>query len=184
MARGKKEGRGLTPLQQKFALEYAVDFNAKQAALRAGYKPGAARGAWRLVKHPEIAKLLGKSLEERRKRAIVTADRVLREYARIAFADIRRFAEWDPEKVKVRPVSAFSDDDAAAVAELSAGTGRGTRIKLHDKQRALDAIVRHLGLFDPRQTAGDPKAREEAAQRARDKLSRRIGVLADGEEEK
>ena len=182
MAREKKT-QGLTPRQQKFAVEYLVDFNATQAAIRAGYKPGGARNAWKLVRQPEIAKLLGKSLEERRKRAIVTADRVLREYARIAFADIRRFAKWGPETVKVRPVSAFTDDDAAAVAELSAGKGRSTRIKLHDKQRALDAIVRHLGLFDPRHTAGDPKAREEAAQRARDHLSRRIDALA-GEKEK
>ena len=44
----------------------------------------------------------------------------------------------------------MSDDDAAAVAEVSqtiTETGGSIKAKMYDKQRALELLGRHLGMF-------------------------------------
>ncbi|MDE2229369.1 MAG: hypothetical protein KGL11_10065 [Alphaproteobacteria bacterium] len=61
----------------------------------------------------------------------------------------RRFWDWGPWGVKLRRSSKLNADDAAAVAMLSGGHGKRRhehRLRMHDKQRALAALARHLGL--------------------------------------
>lgn len=80
----------------------------------------------------------------------ITQERVLREYARIAFADMRRFASVGPGGITLKDSEDWTDDDAAAVAEIAESTskdGGSVRFKLHNKQPALDSLSRHLGLF-------------------------------------
>ena len=112
----------LTPKQQRFVEEYLVDLNATQAAIRAGYsgKSAYAIGHQNLKKH-EIQAALETAIAERAERTAVTADRVIHEFARLAFADITD-----------KPV------------QLADGT---VRIKPSDKLRALEALGRHLALF-------------------------------------
>jgi phage terminase small subunit len=141
-----------------FLTHYLVDLNATQAALRAGYKPSYAESAHKLLRRPDIAAALEEALAERRKQTLITADRVLEEYARIAFADLRRVASWGPGGVKLREDANLSEADVAAIAEVTQSSGTRTRVKLHDKRAALDSIARHLGLFTPRPPAYDPKA--------------------------
>src|SRR5258708_9163697 len=88
----------------------------------------------------------GAALAERGRRPLVAADRVLKEIARIAFADIRRYLAEGPDGITVRPLAQLSDDDAAAVAEIrGAGQTSGPRGgKLHDKRAALELLARHL----------------------------------------
>jgi phage terminase small subunit len=142
----------LAPPQRHFLHEYLVDLDPKEAAIRAGYTRGhAAEIAARLLRRPDIAAEIEKELSRRREKLQVAADRVLQEYAHIAFADLRHFFDWGPEGVALRPKAALSDGDAAALAsiELPASNGRGAKLRLHDKKTALDALARHLGLFDP-----------------------------------
>ena len=56
--RGGQEPRGtLTPLQKRFAEEYLKDFNAKEAARRAGYKgERKIKDACHMVRLPAVAK--------------------------------------------------------------------------------------------------------------------------------
>ena len=111
---------------------------------------------------------------------------MLQEYARIAFADLRRFADWGPDGLVLKTPEALSDADAAAISEITtAGAGSGSyRVKLYDKKAALDAIARHLGMFvrpAPRQE-DDPSA--DLAEDAREVLARRLARLAAGGAEK
>ena len=184
MAEKKKAPRSARLKHDKFVEEYLIDFNGRQAAIRAGYSVKSATCiASQLLRRPEVAEKIAKGIAERRKHAIITADRVLKEYARIAFADVRRVSRFGPEGVKLRLDSSLTDDDAAAIAEVSqTGTGRSTRIKLHDKRRALDSIARHLGLFQQQLPALDPKRRHEAAARARETLMRRLAGPETGED--
>ena len=82
----------------------------------------------------------------------VTQERVVRELARIAFADLRSVTEWGPAGVTLRNSSDLSDDEAAAVAEVSetwTDSGGGSRkVKMHDKVAALEKLARHIGLYD------------------------------------
>ena len=175
----------MTPRQQRFVEEYLVDVNAHRAALRAGYSPRSApQIATKLLRLPEIKAAIAQGMEARAERMRITADRVLQEFARLAFAEIGRLADWGPKGVVLRPRDEVPADDAAAIAEVAVGK-KGTRLKLHDKQRALDSIARHLGLYG-RPAAGalvpSPEARREAARRARELLEARLDALAKVEE--
>ena len=173
----------MTPRQQRFVEEYLVDLNAHQAALRAGYSRRSARQiVTKLLRQPEIAEAVNRELAQRQERTRIAADRVLLELARIAFVDIGRLADWGPEGMKLKPRDEVSKDDVAAIAEIATG-GEGTpqRVRLHDKQRALDAIARHLGLYG--RTAAlvgfpSPEARAEAARRVREILEQKLDEIA------
>jgi hypothetical protein len=121
-------------------------------------------------------------IAERAARLGITPERVLREYARIAFADLRRVADWGPDGLVLKTPETLSDADAAAISEITAaGTGgRRYRVKLYDKKAALDAIARHLGMFAaaPRRQEGDMP--EDLAEDAREVLARRLARLAAG----
>ena len=78
----------LTSKQERFCNEYLVDFNATQAAIRAGYSPSpkvAAEQGHENLKRPEIQKFIRKLVAELNTRTLVAADRVMSELARIAF---------------------------------------------------------------------------------------------------
>jgi hypothetical protein len=78
----------------------------------------------------------------------ITRERVLREYGRMAFANLRDVVEWDAEGLEVKPSKRLTDDNAAAVAEIvtAASGGKPYRVKLHGKKPSLDAIARYLGM--------------------------------------
>ena len=118
-------------------------------------------------------------VEARAARLGVTVEKVLREYAHIAFADLRHIVEWDAQTLHVK--EKLSKADAAAIAEIGTGTaGKGpVRVKLYDKKAALDAIARHLGMFTPRERRHDEDDDwEAAAEEAREELARWLARLA------
>ncbi len=83
----------------------------------------------------------------------ITEERVLQEYARIAFADILHIARLNADGIMTAtPPGDEARDDAPAIAEIvaSAGKGRVYRIKLHDKKPVLDALARYLGMLPPK----------------------------------
>ena len=170
-ARAVAKGR-LTPCHRRFVEEYLVDLNAMQAASRAGY---AGKGGGMLLRRPAIAAAIEQAFSAREEKARITSDRVLQEYGRMAFANMRDFADWGPSGVTLRPKSDLSEADAAAVAEIvpSGSNGKGGRIKLYDKKAALDALARHLGLFDPKARLGN-QDRSAAGDEARRVLRERI----------
>jgi phage terminase small subunit len=136
---------------RRFLHEYLIDLSATEAALRAGYGPerrkARAMGNY-FLRRPDFRAALAAAMRERERRTLVTADRVIEEYARIAFADISRFAEWGPDGISLRPQANLSAADLAAVAEVSRpGSKRTARLRLHDKRAALAALARHTGLF-------------------------------------
>lgn len=79
----------LTEKQKRFCEEYLIDLNATQAALRAGYKEKTARSiASENLTKPDIQKYLKELMAERSERTEITADNVLKELEKVAFADI------------------------------------------------------------------------------------------------
>jgi len=149
-----KPDRPLSLKQRRFVDEYLVDMNATDAAIRAGYSRASAysHGCF-LTRRPNVAAAIEARLAERRARLEVTAARVIAELARIAFADIGRIMDWSSEDAALRPPGAISADDRAAIQEIAVvkrpDGGLATRVILHDKERALEALCRYLGLFRP-----------------------------------
>lgn len=140
--------RQLTDKQVAFAAEYLLDFNATQAAVRAGYsaKTASSIGA-ALLRNALVAGRIAALRAERARRVAVSADQVLSELARIAFADPRDLMEWGPDGVRLRDSAGLTAEQAAGVAEVAEGSGGALRLKKHDKVRALELIGRHLGMF-------------------------------------
>lgn len=153
----------LNARQQRFVEEYLVDLNATQAAIRVGYsKKTAAEQASRLLTNVKIAEAVAEGRAKLSQRTGITQDRVLQEYARIAFSNMKEFAAFGPDGVKLKDLEDMDDDAARCVAEVSESTskdGGSIRFKLHDKKGALDSIARHLGMFTDRlAVGGDPSA--------------------------
>lgn len=78
----------LAPKMQLFALEYIVDFNGKEAAIRAGYKPNyAAQQANRMLNDERVMAAINEAITERKNRLYITQDTVLLKWWEIANAD-------------------------------------------------------------------------------------------------
>ena len=136
--------------QKFFVLEYLIDLDPTQAAIRAGYRPTNARcQGQRLMRDPAVANEVRKAMAERARRCGITEERVLQEYARIAFADMRLIADWGPDGLWLKESSELDDDAAAAIAllaEVETERYEGLRVKTFDKRKALEALARILGL--------------------------------------
>lgn len=144
----------LTAKQQRFVAEYLVDLNATQAAIRAGYSQNTAKviGCENLTK-PDIQKAIQEEREKLSKRTEITQERVLQEYARIAFFDPRKMFDDDGNPL---PINELDDNTAAAIAglevvkEFDVDTGVTSftkKYKITNKLGALDSIAKHLGMF-------------------------------------
>ena len=141
----------MTNKQKRFCAEYLIDLNATQAAIRAGYSTltAGAIGAENLKK-PQIRACIDKALAEQSKRTGVTADRVVRELAKVAFVNSDDVVDFDSATVK----SDASKDDTAAIASVRVktiptkdGEGIEREIKLADKLKALELLGKRFGLF-------------------------------------
>jgi phage terminase small subunit len=142
----------MTPRQKRFVEEYLVDLNATQALIRAGYSAhSAGHNAYALLKRPEVKAGVSRGRARLARSSKVSAERVIQEYAALAFSDLRQLVDWGPDGVVPKAAGEISDDAARALAEVSdtrSRAGNGTvKVKLHDKKGALDALARHLGLF-------------------------------------
>jgi phage terminase small subunit len=146
----------LTPKQEAFCFAYIETGNASEAYRRAydaaEMSPEAVKvEASRLLDHPNVALTVEDLRSAQRRRHALTADRVLAEYAKIAFGDAGDIFHWGPDGIRVKDMDALTPDQRALVSEVSQTTtqhGGTIRVKLHDKLEALEKIGRHLGIFE------------------------------------
>ena len=160
----------LTPRMARFAAEYMIDLNAKQAAIRAGYVArNADTAGWDLLQHPAVQADIARRSQRLYDRFALSPERGLHELARIAFADIRGLYNDDGT---VRDLKDIDDDTLAAVASIviaEGRTGRIVKVRPLDRLVALTLLARHFGLFNDRLEIGvsDGLAEAMAAGRAR-----------------
>lgn len=150
----------LTPRRLRFVDEYLIDLDARAAARRAGFSPKTRSYPTKLMRDPDVARAIGKAMTERARRTGITRERVLAEYAKIAFVDLSDLADWDGARIAFKNAAAIPGEIAAAialVAELEAsdasfvddaavGDAHRYRVALFDKLKALEALAR---LIDP-----------------------------------
>jgi phage terminase small subunit len=144
--------QGLTPKQERFIEEYLIDLNATQAALRAGYsaKTAGAIGKENLQK-PPIREEIRRRRKQQARETRITANRVLKELACIAFSDLRDFASWGSAGFVLKDSTRLPFGKSRCVALVAqsrtANGGESIRFKLHDKVKALKLLGEHLGLW-------------------------------------
>lgn len=141
----------LTELQARFVSEYLIDLNATQAVRRAGYQcksdeAAAAQGS-RLLTYAKVKEAIREAMEDREARTNVTADRVIRELAAIAFADPADYQRIRRGRLTLTGTEDIPRDKRRAVQGYKR-TRDGPEVVLGDKMRALELLMRHLGLLD------------------------------------
>jgi len=143
LPQGSGADRGLTPRQQRFIQEYAVDLNGTQAAIRAGYSPKTARSiASENLQRPAVKMAVQKALRANEER--------LRTLTAVAFADIRTAIKMDPELGLVVTPDPNIIQSVRRVTRTDPKTGRTRRItsiKFCNRLRALRELGRRLGYF-------------------------------------
>lgn len=150
----------LPPKKRRFVDEYLIDLNATQAAIRAGFSARTAYSAGqRLLKNVEVASAIKDAQVALAERTGITQERVIRELARIGFADVRQLYD---SKGNLKNIQDMDDETASALAgietesksvkadgdeddEFILTTVR--KVKRWDKVRALELIGKQLGMF-------------------------------------
>lgn len=130
-----------------FCQEYLIDLNATQAYIRAGYSARSAKTLGpQLLGNLGVRARMDELLAIRSARTGVTADRVVRELARIAFLDPTRLANMNDASLD----EYASEDDRACIASVKVKSGDSfteREIKFADKLKALEQLGKHLGMF-------------------------------------
>ncbi|MHB9134783.1 MAG: terminase small subunit [Armatimonadota bacterium] len=149
-----RKGERMALRRQLFVREYLVDRNATQAAIRAGYSLTCASSrASENLRRPEVIAMLNEAMQRQQERCEIQSDAVLREYARIAFADLRQVMRWSDDGVALTPSAALDDDAARTIAEVRTTVwpdGRQrVRVLQYDKLAALNKLAEYLQLFKP-----------------------------------
>ncbi len=158
---------GLTDKQKLFADEYLIDLNATRA-YKAVYKTckkdeTARVNGSKLLTNTNVSNYISERMKEREKRTEITQDSVLKELAKIGYADIKNYLKYKTAKSVVghdddgTPILDYriiidmldSDDvDTSAIQEVSLSKDGTFKFKLYDKQKSLELIGKHLGMFE------------------------------------
>ena len=148
-------GGKLTPRQKLFVQEYLKDMNASRAYKAAGYLSGndeaVQAGASRLLWSVKLSQAVHGELLKRFQAVEITADRVLREIAKIAFCNMADFLRINPDGTFAVDLSSIDRDAGAAIQDAVTMEGehsRSVKIKLHSKLSALDMLGKYLKLFN------------------------------------
>jgi len=140
------KGEKLTAKQMRFVVEYLVDLNGTQAAIRAGYsEKSAARIAYKLMLNPRIKAAIQQEAKKLIERAEIRSWSVLREAGRLAFANISDFVQWTGTSFRLKPDAMIPKEARAAIAEIS-DTRYGIKLKMHSKPEALRLLFDYLAL--------------------------------------
>lgn len=142
---------------EAFAQGLAKGLSASDAYVAAGYKESRS-AASRLSTNVNIEARVAELVHKGAEKAEATIERVLKELGRIGFSDLRK--AFTPNGALLPPEE-WDDDTAAAIAAVEVVT-RPTgerdeldrpivehvhKLKLWDKNSALEKIAKHLGMF-------------------------------------
>lgn len=140
----------MTEKQKIFADEYLIDLNATRAYRKAypsvKRDETAAQAGSRMLRNVKVAAYIQERMQERQKRTEITQDRVLQELAAIAFAKATDYAEVTDECAKIKDTKDLDEQQIRAIAGIKEGKF-GIEVKLNDKEKALELLGRHLGMF-------------------------------------
>lgn len=146
--------RPLNTRQELFVQEYLKDFNATQAAIRAGYsKDTAGQIGHTLLKNVEISSRIADATTEKIDRVKIEQDDVLRELLIVLKSDVDDFRLDENNRLVPRDGVSAQSTKAISGVRHKKTRGRGgfeseeIEYKLWDKTRAIEMGMKHLGLM-------------------------------------
>lgn len=150
----------LSEKERLFCLYYVKYFNGTQAALKAGYaKDGAHVQSSRLLRRERVSSYIKELKGELIENVFVEAMDVLKEYIKIAFADITNYLNFGQREITIQDdegnevtrvvnfVDLYEADmvDGSIITEVKQGRD-GISVKLADKMKALDKLAQYFDL--------------------------------------
>lgn len=168
--KGKELAEGLTDQQRLFAEIYVRNFNATQAAIKAGYNINSAYSiGYENLRKPRVRAYIEHLKQLKKESIMIGVDDIVERYMRIAFADMTDFVEFgrtavpiitakgplkglNPETGKLEVLLKEVNDirlkesyevDGGLICQIKQGKD-GTSIKLEDRQKALDWLANYF----------------------------------------
>ncbi len=138
----------LRPREAKFVAAYLESLNPEQAAKEAGY----AGGGLALTRRPRIRRALKTRMDRALKGREVTTERIIDEYAKIAFANIDDFVDEDyqtrtkPGRRAMAAVQSVKTTYAKDKDGFDTGV-KSNEIRMYSKLDALNGLARVYGMF-------------------------------------
>lgn len=148
-----KELEKLEPRQQRFVQEYLKEPNGKKAAIKAGYSPNSAQEqSSRLLSKGKVKEAVEAERDRTARKFNLSRERVMAEYARIAFFDMRQAYH---ESGALKLPHEMDEDTAAAIMGFETVEEKGAgkkavplairRVRWADKLGALKSIMQAQG---------------------------------------
>lgn len=149
----------MTEKQKIFADEYLIDLNATRA-YRIAYPAvkkdeTAAQAGSRLLRNVKVAKYISERIQDRQQRTEITQDMVIKELAAIAFSRATDYAAVKGGTVCIKDTDTLTEDQIRAIAGIKEGAN-GIEVKLNDKEKALELLGRHLGMWNDKLDINTP----------------------------
>jgi len=155
----------MTLKQQKFADKYLVTGNATLSysyAYKVKNENTAKSAGQRLLTNVDVKSYIDKKREKLSEKAGITQERVMQEIGRLAFSDIRQLFDSNSNLLDIKKLP---DDIAAVISSVEVDEittiGRVTKkqkgvtqkIKLWSKEKALEMLARHFGIYNDKPEA-------------------------------
>jgi phage terminase small subunit len=144
----------LSEKQERFCVEYLIDFHVTNAAIRAGYPAKSAHvSGSKLLKNGKIMARIAELRAAASAKTGVSLERNLDQLGAMAFADPADM--FHPETGELLPIQQIPAHlrraiQSIEVDEINVGgqvLGLTKKIKLADRNKAADMIMRHLGEY-------------------------------------
>ena len=131
--------------QWRFAHEFCVDYDAKAAAIRAGYREkGAQQAAYYLLKKPKVQAIIDEHKAAVKASCVIRRDKVIEQLQRIAFARASDFMTLNGNgSLRFKTKEEIGTGPETAVIKLLKSNARGQTIglELEDKMTALETLL-------------------------------------------
>jgi len=153
----------ITDRMKKFVDEYLIDFNATQAAIRAGYSPDTAneQGS-QLLARPDIRELVAEGQKAIAERTQTFQDNAVDELKIVGFSDLADFLTVkEGGIVEQKSFDQLTKAQTRCIKKIkqtvrTSHSSDGTilhqtatlEVELYDKLKALELLGRHLGMFN------------------------------------
>lgn len=149
----------ITDKQRLFCIFYMQNFNATQAAIKAGYsKETASIIGFENLRKPNIKNYLNELKGLYAQEDYLETKRILEKHKQIAFSDIKDFVEFKNEKYQIVDekgehdyykfnFKVKDDDEIDGTLIKKIGIGKyGPMIELEDKSKSLEFLTKFYGL--------------------------------------
>jgi len=156
----------LTEKEQNFIDAYLINGGNGTRAVMKAYpnvkdKRNAGAMARQILKRPKVKKAIEhirRNLKILAEYQGVTPEKILNQYANIAFANLLNVMSWDDDSFHIKNSDELTDDEAATIFEVissRSSTGFSVKVKQYNKMQALDSLVKLLGYADDKMIITD-----------------------------